>query len=193
MYVQPHDGRPLQRVTSSPAHELIPDWSPDGTALAFQSGYNEGSIWVVRRQGKNAWGKPVQRTARGIVPNWSPDGKLIAYVAGTFEDGGSIAVVPADSGAARLLLDASRTGTPRAEVAIWGPDGRTIYFKSHDARSNASFWSVPSTGGTPRLLVRFDDPARPSYRSEWAMRGNRFYFLIQDRQSDVWVMDAESP
>ncbi|HEX6435460.1 MAG TPA: hypothetical protein VFZ87_14520, partial [Gemmatimonadales bacterium] len=191
IYVQPLDGRPLQRVTSSPAQELIPDWSPDGSALAFQSGYNEGSIWVVRRQGKNAWGKPVQRTARGIVPNWSPDGKLIAYVVGNFEDGGSIAVVPADSGAPQVILDASRTGTPRAEVAIWSPDGRTIYFKSHDAKSNASFWSIPSTGGTPRLLVRFDDPARPSYRSEWAMQGNRFYFLIQDRQSDVWVMETD--
>jgi eukaryotic-like serine/threonine-protein kinase len=193
VYVLPLDGRPLQRVTSSPAQEFIPGWSPDGSALAFQSGYSRGSIWVVRRQGRDGWGKPIQRAAPGVVPSWSPDGKLIAYVVGSLEDGGSVAVVPADSGTSRLVFDASRPGSPPAETPDWSPDGRTLYFKSHDARSNASFWSIPLTGGTPRLLVRFDDPERPSYRGEWALRGNRFYFLIQDRQSDVWVMDAESP
>ena len=68
-------------------------------------------------------------------------------------------------------------------------DGRTIYFNSHDERSNASFWSIPASGGTPTLLVRVDDPARPSYRPEWALRKNRIYFTIDQRESDVWVVE----
>ena len=79
---------------------------------------------------------------------------------------------------------------PQVEQPLWGPDGRTIYFKSHDADGLASFWSVPMTGGTPRLLVRLDDPERQSYRAGWSLGRDRIYFPIEDRQSDVWVMDV---
>jgi Tol biopolymer transport system component len=103
---------------------------------------------------------------------------------------GGLAVVPVDSGAPRLLLDPSQSGQPTVEQPLWSADGREIFFKSHDARGNATFWSVPATGGSARLLARFDDPARPSYRPSWALGRDRFYFTIEDRQSDVWVMDV---
>jgi Tol biopolymer transport system component len=77
-----------------------------------------------------------------------------------------------------------------AEMPIWSPDSRTIYFDSHDANGNASFWAIPATGGAPKLLARFDDPTRPAYRPEWAVCGKRMYFVIQEPQSDIWVMDA---
>ena len=77
-----------------------------------------------------------------------------------------------------------------AELAIFSANGRELYFKSHDARGRASFWSMPATGGRPRLLVRFDDPARASNRFEFASDGRRFYFTVEDRQSDIWVAEA---
>jgi Tol biopolymer transport system component/tRNA A-37 threonylcarbamoyl transferase component Bud32 len=192
VYVLPLDGRPLQRVTSSPGQELLAVWSPDGSALAYQAGYEDGSIWLVRRHGNNTWGKPLRRLASGLWPSWSPDGKRLAYGIGRLGGGGSLGLITVDSGAPQLLLDASQPGRPGVEQTYWSTDGRTIYFKSHDVKGNASIWSIPSAGGTPRLLVRFDDPARPSYRSQWAIGGNRIYFPIQDRQSDVWVMETES-
>ena len=82
-------------------------------------------------------------------------------------------------------------GEPVPERAEWAPDGRTLYFKSHDAAGRASFWSVPVAGGRPRLLVRFDDPDRQSNRRDFATDGKRFYFAIEDRQSDVYVADLE--
>ncbi len=190
VYVLPLDGRPLQRVTSSPGQELLAVWSPDGSALAYQAGYEEGSIWLVRRQGNDTWGKPVQRAATGFSPAWSPDGKRLAYATG--RPAVSLSLIAVDSGAPQLLVDGSQPGRPRVEEPYWSADGRTIYFKSHDVKGNASIWSIPSVGGTPRLLVRFDDPARPSYRDAWTIGGNRIYFPIQDRQSDVWVMESES-
>ncbi|HEV8456386.1 MAG TPA: protein kinase [Gemmatimonadales bacterium] len=191
IYVLPLDGRPLQRVTSSPEQEFIAVWSPDGSTLAYQSGYLEGSIWLVRRDGNNVWGKPVRRVPSGLWPAWSPDGKRLVYASG--RGGGSLKVIAVESGAPQVVLNADQPGRPRAEWPYWSADGRTIYFKSHDAKGHASIWSIPSTGGTPRLLVRFDDPLRPSYRSQWAIGGNRIYVPIQDRQSDVWIMETESP
>ena len=191
IYVQPLDGRPLQRVTSSPAQELVPVWSPDGSAIAYAQGGEARSIWIVRRDANGAWGKPAQRLGTGSWAEWSPDGKLLAYVTNLV--GGSLVVIPVDSGAGRTVLDASNPVNPVAEQPLWSRDGGTIYFKSHDARGNASIWSIAAVGGTPRLLVRFTDPARPSYRPQWAFGANRFFFPIQDRQSDIWVMNATAP
>ncbi len=189
IYVQPLDGRPLQRVTSSPRHEMVAVWSPDGSALAYQGGYEDGSIWVVRRRRDGTWREPVQHLATGYSPRWSPDGRHLAFVSG--RTGGSLGVLPVDSGPGRILLDASKPGVPRAAWPYWSTDGRKIYFKSHDVLGRASIWSISTKGGTPQLLIRFDDPTRPSYRNQWALGGDRIYFPVQDRQSDIWVMDME--
>jgi hypothetical protein len=59
-------------------------------------------------------------------------------------------------------------------LAQWSPDGGTIYHKAFDAAGSSSVWSIPAAGGAPGLLVRFDDPARPSSRPEFATDGKRF-------------------
>jgi eukaryotic-like serine/threonine-protein kinase len=189
IYVQPLDGRPLQRVTSSPEQELQPRWSPDGSALTYSEGLQSSSIRIVRRGTDGAWQKSV-RTLAGFDAAWSPDGRSLAYV--TLNGGGSLFVAAADSGAPRIVVDAREPSNPAAESPDWSDDGRTLYFKSHDTKGNASIWSVPAAGGKPKLLIRFDDPTRPSYRSQWAVRRGRAYFTIEDRQGDVWMIDAAS-
>jgi serine/threonine-protein kinase len=190
IYVQPLDGRPLQHVTSSPAQELVPVWSPDGRTLEYAEGREIRAIWLVRRDASGTWGKPVERSPAGSWADWSPDGKSLAFVSTL--TGGSLSVMPADSGPARTILDSS-SANPIVEQPYWSPDGKTIYFKSHDPSGNASIWTVPSGGGTPRLLVRFTDPLHPSYRPQWALGAGRIFVPIQDRQSDVWVMEAARP
>ena len=81
---------------------------------------------------------------------------------------------------------------PPAERVEWNPDGRTLYYKAHDAQGRASFWAVNAAGGVPRLLVRFTDLNRPSSRRDFATDGKRFYFAIEDRQSDVFVADLNT-
>ena len=90
------------------------------------------------------------------------------------------------------MVDVREPGNPIVEGPDWSDDGRTLYFKSHDTKGNASIWSVPAAGGKPKLLIRFDDPTRPSYRSQWAVGRGHAYFPIEDRQGDVWVIDAAS-
>jgi hypothetical protein len=49
---------------------------------------------------------------------------------------------------------------------------------------------VPLTGGAPRLLIRFDDPATDVGRGSFAVTGNRFYFSLEKRESDIWTAEA---
>ena len=72
-----------------------------------------------------------------------------------------------------------------------GPDGRTLYYKSHDALGSASFWAVTLPGGRPRVLVRLPDPNRQSVGSAFAVDAHRFYFPIEDRQSNIWVAESK--
>src|SRR5688572_16271242 len=189
LWVQPLDGGPLQHVTTSNGHEWQPEWAPDGRALLYISGVESRSIWIVRRGADGTWGNPVQRFAIGYWPSWSPDGRSVAFASRLV--GGSLLVAPADSGEPRMIVDATKPGMPQVERTQWSADGRSILFKSHDARGRASFWSVSREGGTPRIRVRFDDLSRPSYRQQWALGRDRLFFLIEDRQSDVWVMEAK--
>jgi serine/threonine-protein kinase len=192
IYVMPLDGGPVQRVTSSPRQEWQARWSPDGSAIAYGEGSPTGGLWIVRRNPDGSWGRPIQRLASGgLWPTWSPDGRWLVYGTNTREMRGQLVVVPVDSGNPRVLIDPAGPGKLAAEQAWWGEDGRTIYFKTHDPKGNASIWAVPALGGNPRLVVRFDDPARPSYRNAWALGRTRIYFTVDDRQGDIWVIEAE--
>jgi dipeptidyl aminopeptidase/acylaminoacyl peptidase len=100
-------------------------------------------------------------------------------------------LVPVDSGAPTVLYAVRDTiNDPSVGDPTWSPDGKGLYFKSHDVNGRASFWYVPVSGGRPRLLVRFDDPDRPSFRFNFGTDGKRFFFAINDRQSDIWVAEV---
>jgi Tol biopolymer transport system component len=191
IYVMPLDGGPVQRVTSSPRQEWLASWSPDGSALAFGESSPTGALWIVHRNPDGTWRKPVERSdSGGQWATWSPDGRWIAYSNDPLSRSGRLTVIPVDSGPSRVLEDPARPRDVEVEQAQWSGDGKSVLFKSHDAAGNASIWSVPLLGGERKLRVRFDDPARPSYRTTWWLGKKRIYFTVEDRQSDVWVMEA---
>ena len=188
------DGSPPVPVTDTPEQERYPAWAPDGNAIAYDQG-GPSTVFVARRSG-GAWERPRQ-VGFGERPRWMPDGIRLAFVASADAPGdggqavpGSIVVATADLGASRAVF-VPGAGTPVPTQVQPSVDGRTIYFKAYDAQRRAQFWAIPVAGGTPRLLVRFADPARPSNRTDFAVDAKRFYFAIDDRQSDIWVAELK--
>ena len=81
------DGRGLTRLTfwgsgkdGAPGDDLLPDYSPDGTRIAFVSDRRGGyAIWVMNANGKDL--REVTRHPRlnVVFPRFSPDGRSLLY------------------------------------------------------------------------------------------------------------------
>lgn len=81
IFVVPIDGSsPAKRLFSARGSSGSPEWSPEGTRLAFVSRRNEHSFIGVYSDDATPilWLQP--STGRDVSPRWSPDGKRIAFV-----------------------------------------------------------------------------------------------------------------
>ena len=187
IYVLPLDGGPLEIVTNSPRYnEAVPVWSPDGTTLAFNSLVAPEVLFLARRDAQRHW-RLTKRLDAGYWVSWSPDGRQLSFATGLL--GGGLRVLPVDSGAPRQLYDETKRGAPVAETSTWSPDGRTVWFKSHEANGDASIWGVPSIGGTPQRLLKLGDDRLRSDRYGFHVASGKIYFVLTDRQANVWMMD----
>jgi Tol biopolymer transport system component len=186
--VKPMDGGPVEQVNTSATYGIWPEWKPDGRTLVWQC---------------NSQGKPSQCTAiRDSVgrwhvearpqdhANWSPDGR---WTTSRRHSGNApvdtVWIYAAGSDQARVLYGRRSPTEPRIEELNWSPDSRSLYFKSHDADGRAMFWSLPVEGGAPRLIARLDDLTHPSYRNDFAVGAGRIFFAVNDRQSDISVVE----
>ena len=70
---------PGVQLTTDPANDLRPAWSPDGTRIAFFSNRSDSNdIWVMDADGENQR-ELTNGSADDRRPAWSPDGARIAF------------------------------------------------------------------------------------------------------------------
>jgi Tol biopolymer transport system component/DNA-binding winged helix-turn-helix (wHTH) protein len=132
--------KPLMRSNVS---EDAPQFSPDGTQVAFSS-QRSGSpeVWVARADGTDA----IQLTSLNNLsgsPRWSPDGKFIAFDS-RVGNHSQIFVIRGVGGAPRQLT----TGDFDAWVPSWSRDGQWIYFAS-DRLIPRQLFKISLSGGEP--------------------------------------------
>ena len=79
LYVKRVHGATVTRLTSDPASEMQPQFSPAGDKVVYASNRTGNwDIWVVAVDG-SAPTQLTNTTANDIHPSWSPDGKQIVY------------------------------------------------------------------------------------------------------------------
>ncbi len=189
--VKPMGGGPIEEVNSGGTSGIWPAWSADGTALFWQCSN-------AQPQQTQLCGGAATRDSAGrwhgvpspAHPFQSPDGRWTTdRLNGGARGRDSVTVYVAGSGEVKARYIRRAPTDPQVQDVRWSPDSRSIYFNSHDADGRAMFWSLPLDGGAPRLVARLDDLSRPSYRAEFAIGGQRIFFTVNDRQSDVSVVE----
>jgi eukaryotic-like serine/threonine-protein kinase len=141
--------RPPEKWIASSKTQDSPQFSPDGSKIAFVSTRNgSAEIWVCGADGS----KPLRLTSVGGyrtgTPRWSPDSRKIVFDSRLRGKPELYVVDPQGGEPVRL-----ESGTGDSMVASWSHDGRWIYFAS---RRTGQFqvWKLPAGGGDPVQLTR---------------------------------------
>jgi Tol biopolymer transport system component/DNA-binding winged helix-turn-helix (wHTH) protein len=172
-----HSSLPADRFLSSTAIESGPQYSPDGSSIAFES-TRSGSyeIWMCRSDGTNL----VQLTHFNNVtgtPRWSPDGRQIAFDSRA-PGNADIFVMDSQSGPPRQLTKETSADV----IPSWSRDGRWIYFAS--ARSGPwEVWKMPSAGGPAAQVTRHG-----GYGAFESPDGKFLYYTKYPAVSGIWRM-----
>ena len=165
----------LSRVTSDPANELQPIWSPDGTRFAFAA-FHEGAFELRLRTIASREEESLR--IKGFPVDWSSNGKFLLYGgADTVDrtgavDGrtGRLWALPLDERTPIPVTDGSRRGQ-------FSPEGRWVAFESAESGEMEVYvQAFPKSDG--KIRVSSNGGAQP----RWSADGSElFYIALDDR------------
>lgn len=180
----------LQQLTTDPATDVRPAWSPDGQRVAFQSNRSGSySIWIMDADGKNQH-EVIPGDSDNRHPAWNPDGKQLAFdsdASGNRE----IWTVKSDGRNPRQLT----TLAARSSFPAWSPDGSQIVFYTYQ-EGTMDLWVVQVDGSNPRRLTsdladeRHNQCTFACHQAAWSPDGQKIAYTGGDHQS-IWLINAD--
>jgi TolB protein len=177
------DGSGLRQITHVPAKDPEfdpggenPTWTPDGTAIAFDTGNRKGvNLWTVRPDGSGLAEMPLGVGAFNGNPAYSPDGRMVSFDwdRGFPSKEHGIFVANSDGTGARRLTTAPRTVEAHDTESQWSPDGKRIAFTRVKKVGRAAVFVIGAEGrGLKRLTPWKLDAASP----DWSPDGSTIVF-----------------
>jgi Tol biopolymer transport system component len=173
------------RLTSDPADDVFPVWSPDGSRIAFSSS-RDGTISLYQKLSSGAGGDEELLKSREakFMMDWSADGRFILYVVRGGKTKNDIWVLP---------LFGDRQPYPllpiefNEEAARFSPDGRWVAYSSDETGTQEVYvrefqksgrkWRVSTGGGS-----------LPSWRQD----GKELFYIANENLMAVDVKEVES-
>lgn len=178
----------LIRLTHSSELDAEPDWSPDGTKIAFTSNRSgDMHIWVMSTNGSGraqlTQGHNNGAEVWNSSPKWSPDGSKILYRSDVGQNSEIFIMNPDGSGQRNL------TQHPASDVdPAWSPDGSQIAFVS-DRDGNEEIFVMEVDGSNPRRLT--DHIEKDTY-PVWSPDGERIaFYSMREGNYEIFTMRAD--
>ena len=178
------EGTPL-RLTSNPADDIFPAWSPDGQLIAFVRHVGaETTIYTISALGGTER-KVYSGTSAffslyefGNALSWSPDGKYLAFSAQpSAAKPNSIFLLSIDTLEARQITQPPE-GFLGDSTPAFSPDGKLLAFVRGASSRDVEVYVMTASGGEPKRLT-FDNRSGRSLAwtadSKWIVFSSWFY------------------
>jgi tricorn protease len=189
IWVSDLDNQKVLRLTSTPAVESNPQFSPDGKWIAFNSNRSGSqAVYIVPVEG----GSPKRLTwhpGSASVCGWSPDGRLVLYSTSRDNAPGGFArlwTVSVEGGPSTVLTD------QWAADGSFSPDGKQIVI-DRIQRWDVEWRHYRGGQNTPLMILNLIDQTEKLLPNESTIDiqplwlGNTIYFLSdRDRTSNIW-------
>jgi Tol biopolymer transport system component/DNA-binding winged helix-turn-helix (wHTH) protein len=187
IYVKQRGAEVPLRLTTDPAYDTDPAWSPDGATVAFvrQAGADTG-IWTVPAIG-GAERRICRAPSRIQGIDWSVDGRRILF------SGRDSAGAPARLRALELetleLSDLSRPPLQHEDICPRiSPDGKLVAFIRQNPVGFKQICLMPSTGGKARSLT---GEQLPLYGLAWRTNGKDIVFTSASAgPASLWLLSV---
>ena len=166
------------RLTTDPAFDLTPEWSPDGHRIAFTSNRMGLSEYALYMRSADGTGKDELLVAEGLgrtSPNdWSPDGRFILYVIGHADGTRDILARPLEGDQKPVPVVATSFNETNAQFS---PDGRWIAFQSNES-GQPEIYVQPFL--RPGQKVRISTAG--GVQARWRHDGKELFYLAPDQR-----------
>ncbi len=206
LFVVNADGTGERKLTH-PRGEMLdsqPDWSPDGSKIAFMRCVQSCQVWSV-----NASGTGLRRLGpccddRGD-PAWSPTGKQIAYSRGWGRvendqiERTEIFLMNAGGGAARSLtrITAAKPFSAVVGAAAWSPNGKQLVFAVRNSKlgepaNGRAIFVINADGSGQRQLTPWS--LNGGGRLDWSPDGELILFRVagaKDQHGNIYTIHPD--
>jgi Tol biopolymer transport system component len=197
IYMQPVAGGNALPVTTDPAHDTQPDWSPIDSRIVFRSERDGGGLFLAPATG----GRAARLSTFGYRPRWSPDGLRVLFVESDLvKHHGGVYAVRLDGSPPEAIDTKGLTNSLRDYGSVgWHPDSERVTFFS------ARPLQVATVDVTRRTTERSDVPlqVQEGFRDQrlsiwsteplvWAPDATVVYFVgLSSGLLNIWSLDVD--
>ena len=192
IYTMDADGKHETRLTTNPADDYAPVWSPQGDRIAFVSNRRGpgGEIYLMDADGNNQLPLRtggVRVSTSWMTPKWSPDGTRLAYADG--DDIYVIEVATPDSPAGAVNVSAGKALTSKDLEADWSPDGlRLVVRNDLGGPGNTDLYVVSVAGIIQRTQLTSGSGLDSNPR--WSPDGTLIAYVADRSGTGIYVVSS---